>query len=108
MKVKKYVAPGRMIAVEGNYQVRGDREWFDARNIHILYSHMNILMFEHTHWWNTQISAMADIRACSLRVRADPRSRRCGLPGEPVIARLVQGGRDRLRGQRRVAGDRHR
>ncbi len=59
-KLKKYVVPGRLIAAEGIYQAHGGREWFDAKAVHVLYSHLNMLMFEHTHWWITQIAAMGD------------------------------------------------
>ena len=59
-KLKKYVVPGRLIAAEGIYQAHGGREWFDAKAVHVLYSHLNMLLFEHTHWWITQIAAMGD------------------------------------------------
>jgi mannose/cellobiose epimerase-like protein (N-acyl-D-glucosamine 2-epimerase family) len=59
-KLRKYVIPGRLIAAEGIYQAHGGREWFDAKAVHVLYSHLDMLMFEHTHWWITQIAAMAD------------------------------------------------
>ena len=59
-KLQKYVVPGRLIAAEGIYQIHGGREWFDAKTVHVLYSHKGWLMFEHTHWWDTQIAAMAD------------------------------------------------
>ena len=59
-KLKKYVVPGRLIAAEGIYQAHGGREWFDAKAVYVLYSHLNMLMFEHTHWWITQIAAMGD------------------------------------------------
>jgi hypothetical protein len=50
-KLRKYVVPGRLIAAEGIYQAHGGREWFDAKAVHVLYSHTNMLLFEHTHWW---------------------------------------------------------
>ena len=59
-KLKKYVVPGRLIATEGIYQAHGGREWYDAKAVYVLHSHLNMLMFEHTHWWITQIAAMGD------------------------------------------------
>jgi mannose/cellobiose epimerase-like protein (N-acyl-D-glucosamine 2-epimerase family) len=59
-KLRKYVHPGRLIAAEGIYQTHGGREWFDAKAVHVLYSQKNIPLFEHTHWWVTQISSMGD------------------------------------------------
>ena len=59
-KLVKYVVPGRLVAAEGIYQVRDGREWFDVKTLHVLYSHTGQLLFEHTHWWITQIAAMGD------------------------------------------------
>jgi mannose/cellobiose epimerase-like protein (N-acyl-D-glucosamine 2-epimerase family) len=56
----KYVRPGRLIAAEGIFQVHGGREWFDVKSVHVLHSHTDQLLFEHTHWWITQISTMGN------------------------------------------------
>ncbi|MFO0956393.1 MAG: AGE family epimerase/isomerase [Isosphaeraceae bacterium] len=59
-KLRKYAVPGKMIAAEGIYQTSGDKEWYDVKTVYYLYSQLDILLFEHTHWWVTQISSMGD------------------------------------------------
>jgi mannose/cellobiose epimerase-like protein (N-acyl-D-glucosamine 2-epimerase family) len=59
-KLEKYVIPGRLVAAEGIYQAHEGHEWFDVKTLHVLHSHLGYLMFEHTHWWITQICAMGD------------------------------------------------
>ncbi len=59
-KLEKYVVPGRLVVAEGIYQERDGRAWFDCKTLHVLHSHTDTFLFEHTHWWITQISAMTD------------------------------------------------
>jgi mannose/cellobiose epimerase-like protein (N-acyl-D-glucosamine 2-epimerase family) len=59
-KVLKYAVPGRLLVAEGIYQVHDGKDRFDAKQVKVLYSQKGWLLFEHTHWWITQISAMAD------------------------------------------------
>ncbi len=59
-KVEKYVIPGKLVVAEGIYQTHGGHEWFDVKTLYVLHSQLGYLLFEHTHWWITQICALGD------------------------------------------------
>jgi mannose/cellobiose epimerase-like protein (N-acyl-D-glucosamine 2-epimerase family) len=59
-KLKKYVKEGTLIVVDGIYQEHGDRQWFDARYVHLLHSTTGRYLFEDTHWWLDQITHLGD------------------------------------------------
>jgi len=58
--IKKYVRLGRLLLVEGVYQLSEGRAIFDGRFIHVLQDESGQFLFEQTHWWLTQISRLAD------------------------------------------------
>lgn len=51
---------GDMVAVEGVYSRNGDAESYDALAIHELISARGYYQFEHTFWWISQITCMAN------------------------------------------------
>lgn len=60
-KVKKYVRPGDRIYVQGVLQRHDDRSHYYATRIVLLHYEAGKFLFEqHTHWWLSQISVMAD------------------------------------------------
>jgi len=54
------VTKGNLIAVQGTWYQHGNCERYEAQTIYCLTSHAGYYLFEHTHWWVTQVSAMAD------------------------------------------------
>jgi mannose/cellobiose epimerase-like protein (N-acyl-D-glucosamine 2-epimerase family) len=49
-----------LIAVEGTLYLDEGFEHYEAMAVHLLTSHKRLYLFEHTHWWKTQIEAMAN------------------------------------------------
>ena len=54
------VREGHLIGVEGVQYIFGSTLRYEAMTIHLLKSHKGYYLFEHTHWWKTQIEAMAN------------------------------------------------
>lgn len=54
------IIEGDLIGVEGVYHQHDDNTRYDAMAVHNLISHAGYYHFEHTHWWITQISALAN------------------------------------------------
>jgi len=54
------IAEGDLIGVEGVQYVSGGTLRYEAMTIHLLKSHKGYYLFEHTHWWQGQIEAMAN------------------------------------------------
>lgn len=59
-KIRKYLAEGRCIFVEGTYTEDEQTQIFTANKISLLSSKPNRVLFEETHWWLAQISQMAN------------------------------------------------
>jgi mannose/cellobiose epimerase-like protein (N-acyl-D-glucosamine 2-epimerase family) len=59
-KMKKHLAVGRLIVIEGVYQELESQSCFDAVAIHILNSVSEAYSFEDSHWWLAQITLLAD------------------------------------------------
>ncbi|OPY03034.1 MAG: Cellobiose 2-epimerase [Syntrophorhabdus sp. PtaB.Bin047] len=60
-KIRKYVRQGDRIYVQGVFQRAGNRLHYTATRITLLHHKPGEFLFEqHTHWWLSQISVMAD------------------------------------------------
>ncbi|HUV82516.1 MAG TPA: AGE family epimerase/isomerase [archaeon] len=59
-RLKRYIKEGLLVAPYGIYQIHKDRTRFDAREIMLFQDNEGRYLFEETHWWLTQISALAD------------------------------------------------
>jgi mannose/cellobiose epimerase-like protein (N-acyl-D-glucosamine 2-epimerase family) len=59
-KIRKYVSPKCLIAIQGVYQEHKGASRYDARSIYLMHSVPEKYEFEETHWWITQISRLAD------------------------------------------------
>jgi len=59
-KVRKYIHPGELVAVQGIYIEHDGRERFDAKIITLMHADQGQYLFEDTHWWLTQIARFAD------------------------------------------------
>jgi len=57
---RRYIAPGRLVVVEGVYHDNDGNAHVDARAIHLASSFPDRYVFEETHWWLTQIARFAD------------------------------------------------
>ncbi len=60
---ERYLAPGerdRYVAVIGVYQEHENERCLTAEVVHLFHSSPGNYLFEHTHWWITQISLMAN------------------------------------------------
>lgn len=55
-----YVKKGLLVAGYGIFQIHEEKERFDAREITLFHNNKGEYLFEETHWWVTQISALAD------------------------------------------------
>lgn len=54
------VKEGDLIAAEGVQYMFNSTLRYEAMTIHLLKSHKGYYLFEHTHWWKTQIETMAN------------------------------------------------
>lgn len=59
-RIRKYVRPESLIAVQGVFHEHDDDRRFEGRNVHLLHSETGRYLFEETHWWLTQLARMAD------------------------------------------------
>ncbi len=65
-KLRRYIEPlrlnghERLLSAYGIYQEHGDSQRFDAREVWLFHNENGDYLFEETHWWITQISALAD------------------------------------------------
>jgi len=59
-KVRKYIWPDGLIAINGIQYIFNGQERFEASNIYLLHSTHGRYLFEDTHWWLTQIQVMAN------------------------------------------------
>jgi mannose/cellobiose epimerase-like protein (N-acyl-D-glucosamine 2-epimerase family) len=55
-----YIQKGIIASAYGVFQIHGDKMRFDAREIILFHNSRGQFLFEETHWWLTQISALAD------------------------------------------------
>ena len=55
-----YIKKGLLVAAYGILQIHEDKERYDAREITLFTNYYGGYLFEETHWWLTQISALAD------------------------------------------------
>jgi mannose/cellobiose epimerase-like protein (N-acyl-D-glucosamine 2-epimerase family) len=58
--LEQWVRKGDLIAVEGVLHVDGEHRRYDALTVHVLLSHSNQYLFEHTYWWKSQLECMAN------------------------------------------------
>ncbi|MDH4128271.1 MAG: AGE family epimerase/isomerase [Spirochaetota bacterium] len=59
-KLKRYIQKDLLVAAYGIYQHHNDKIRFDARQITLFHNAKKGFLFEETHWWLTQITALAD------------------------------------------------
>lgn len=59
-RLKRYIRKDLLVAAYGVHQIHEDRERLDAKEIWLFQNQDNVYLFEETHWWLTQITALAD------------------------------------------------
>lgn len=59
-RIALYIKKGLLVAVYGILQVHEDKNRYDAREVTLFNNNKSGYLFEETHWWLTQISALAD------------------------------------------------
>ena len=59
-RLKRYIRKGFLVAAYGVYQINDDKTRFDAKEIWMFQNEDGQYLFEDTHWWITQITALAD------------------------------------------------
>ncbi|MEW6606859.1 MAG: AGE family epimerase/isomerase [bacterium] len=59
-RLGRYIKKDLLVAAYGIYQIHEDVERFDAREITLFHNQEGNYLFEETHWWLTQITALAD------------------------------------------------
>jgi mannose/cellobiose epimerase-like protein (N-acyl-D-glucosamine 2-epimerase family) len=59
-RLVRYIKEGLLAAAYGILQIHEDKKRFDAREITLFHNEKGGYLFEETHWWLTQISALAD------------------------------------------------
>jgi len=59
-RLKRYIRKDILVAAYGVHQIHEDRERFDAKEIWLFQNQDKVYLFEETHWWLTQITALAD------------------------------------------------
>ncbi len=59
-RLKRYIRPDILVAAYGVYQIHEDQKRFDAKEIWLFQNQDKNYLFEETHWWLTQITALAD------------------------------------------------
>ena len=61
-----YIKKGLLVAAYGILQIHEDKYRYDAREITLFNNNKGGYLFEETHWWLTQISALADVWLLNL------------------------------------------
>ncbi len=59
-RLGRYIQKGMLAAAYGIIQMHDDKTRFDAREITLFHNREGNFLFEESHWWLTQISALAD------------------------------------------------
>lgn len=58
--MQRYLQVGKLVATYGIYQMHGDTNRYDVKNVAIFGNNKDEYTFEEGHWWLTQITAFAD------------------------------------------------
>lgn len=59
-QLKRYIRDDILVSAYGIYQEHEENTRFDAKEIWLFHNINNEYLFEETHWWRTQITALAD------------------------------------------------
>ncbi len=59
-KLRRYIKKDILVSAYGIHQIHDDKTRFDAREITLFYNKSGDYLFEETHWWLTQVTALAD------------------------------------------------
>jgi mannose/cellobiose epimerase-like protein (N-acyl-D-glucosamine 2-epimerase family) len=59
-RLRRYVRKGILVSVYGVHQIHNGKDRFDAKEVWLFQNEENEYLFEETHWWLTQITALAD------------------------------------------------